>query len=358
MMRHLLIVLSILMLCSACHRDDEDLQPATEEKNPLCQVMVVFPIGQLGDRGYADNLMEGVNLLSFQSNGNENDNEQIDVRFLASPNEKNILYWAEHAENPFVEDTCSRRLLVLTEPYMAYELREILSCLRPTDEVLLLKVNDDDVKTTAEELGLGERLHGLNISAAYSTRRYCRYMEKIIRDAKELEGKIINNNNLCYYRLYDSTYMAYRDSVYETLKEELGASTNINLVSVSDEYGMGLYTSDFEYTVIDDAYLLGNFQQLFYKEVGMAFAVIDMGAGNAGWDYSLLQYTPEGDTFHTLVIDGSPAPLPNRTYIKRFFSTALVNWCNEWVNRSIGDMPPMTTHWGRDYCQDNIPDMQ
>ncbi len=355
MIRHLLIALSILMLCAACHRDDEDLQPAAE-KNPLCQVMVVFALGQLGDRGYADNVMEGVNLLSSQSNGNEKDDEQINVSFIASSEER-ILHWVEHAESPFVEDTCSRRLLVLTEPYMAYEYHEALSCLRPTDEVLLLKVNDDDVKAAAEKLGLGERLHGLNISAAYSMRRYCRYMEKIICDAKELEGKILTSDPISYYRLYDSTYVAYRDSVFETLKEELDASTRINISSISDEFGAGVYTPDFEHTVIESAYLLGFFQQLFYEERGIAFAVIDLGSGNAGWDYSLLYNASEGDTFHTLVIDGSPVPLPRRTYIKRFFSTALADWCNEWVNRPVGGMPPMTTHWGGDYCQDNIPDM-
>ena len=355
MKRHLLIALSFLMLCAACHRDDEDLQPATE-KNPPCQVMVVFALGQLGDRGYADNVMEGVNLLSSQSNGNEKDDEQINVSFIASSEER-ILHWVEHAESPFVEDTCSRRLLVLTEPYMAYEYHEALSCLRPTDEVLLLKVNDDDVKAAAEKLGLGERLHGLNISAAYSTRRYCRYIEKIIRDAKELEGKILTTDPIIYYRLYDSTYVAYRDSVFETLKEKLDASTRINLASVSDEFGAGVYTPGFEHTVIESAYLLGGFQQLFYEERGNAFAIIDLGSGNAGWDYSLLYNASEGGSFHTLVIDGSPVPLPRRTYIKRFFSTALVNWCNEWVNRPVGDMPPMTTHWGEDYCQDNIPDM-
>lgn len=355
MIRHLLIALSILMLCAACHRDDEDLQPAAE-KNPLCEVMVVFALGQLGDRGYADNVMEGVNLLSSQSNGNEKDDEQINVSFIASSEER-ILHWVEHAASPFVEDTCSRRLLVLTEPYMVYEYHEALSCLRPTDEVLLLKVNDDDVKAAAEKLELGERLHGLNISAAYSMRRYCRYMEKIICDAKELEGKILTSDPISYYRLYDSTYVAYRDSVFETLKEELDASTRINISSISDEVGAGVYTPDFEYTVIESAYLLGFFQQLFYEEYGIAFAVIDLGSGNAGWDYSLLYNASEGDTFHTLVIDGSPVPLPRRTYIKRFFSTALADWCNEWVNRPVGGMPPMTTHWGGDYCQDNIPDM-
>lgn len=322
--------------------------------------MVAFAPGQLGDRGYADNVMEGVNLLSMISNGFDDSANRLDVSFVSPMNlstlQQSIASWAGNPVSPFVDATYHRRLLVLTEPYMIPLLESVKDSLRSTDEVLLLKVNDDDVRAAADKYGLGPRVHGLNISAAYSVRRYCRHMDRLIRLASYVDGRDINHHRLPYYRLYDPDYNLSRDSVAETLAEELGSTTEILFSYLSNEWAMGIYTSDFLLSVIDAAYLYASAQQFVYELNGLAFAIIDLGSGNAGWDYWLMNRTSFDDTFHTLVIDGSPVPLSYRIYIKRFFGMALASWCIDWMDSPVGDMPSSVTHTGMDYCQDNIPD--
>ena len=359
MNRRLLIPL-VLLLLSACNTEDGQLPQPVGQDEARYQVMVVFAPGQLGDRGYADNVMTGVNLLSYLSSGEENDKDPLDICYISpwslASMEQAIDRWNENAENPYKEGSYTRRLLVLTEPFMIPMLGVVCDDLRPTDEVLLLKVNDADVEAAAEEYGIGERLHGLNISAANSIRHYCSYMERLIRFAQQGPNQAINYDYMTYYRLYDDNYMHYRDSVYETLSEELGPSTEISLMSFSDEWGEGTYSIKYDLSVIDAAYLFAGLQQSTYESIGQAFAVIDLGTGNAGWDYWLMSRTPEDNTFHTLVIDGDEVSLQNRIYIKRFFGTALAGWCLEWTSTAVGKMPRMITHSGGDFCQDNIPD--
>lgn len=352
-----LIPLILLMLCFSCSGDEE---PLPAKNKPLFEIMVVFAPGQLGDRGYADNVMEGINLLSFQSNGEENEDDGVDVRFVSpwsfSTIDHTIEKWVENTESPFSDDSYRRRLLVLTEPYMVNMLRSSSNKLRPTDEVLLLKVNDEDVETAAQELGLGNRLHGLNISAAYNMRRYCHHMKRISRLMEQIDNKTIDLSALYYYRLYDSDFSVYRDSVYETLVEELGTSTEIITRSLSDELYEGIYSPVFEKPVIDAAYIYASLHQSVYELSRRGFAIINLGSGNAGWDYWLMSRTSKEDTFYTLVIDGDEAPLNYRIFIKRYFGFALANWCFTWVDSAIGEMPTMITLSGEDYCHDNIPD--
>ena len=181
-------------------------------------------------------------------------------------------------------------------------------------------------------------------------------MDRLVSLSRQGTNQTINHNNLPYYRLYEDKYMHYRDSVYETLTEELGPSTTINLMTLSNEWGEGTYSVNYELSVIDAAYLFAGVQQTSFESTGMAFAVIDLGSGNAGWDYWLMSRTAEDNTFHTLIIDGNETFLQNRTYIKRFFGPALTNWCLSWAGSAVGDMPRMITHSGDYFCQDNIPD--
>lgn len=358
MIRNAGAILLLLLLLTACSKEQENEPPIQVEDNPHIEVLVVFAPGQLGDRGYADDIMEGVNLLAHVPDlmgGNV-----LDVHFISpwsfSAIEESLARWAVNDETPYADDTYKRRLLVLTEPYMVPMLHKARSDLRPTDDILLLKVNEDDVKAAEQELDLEGRIYGLNISAAHSVRRYCRYMERLINMMQIVEDKTINHNTLYYYRLYSFDFSASRDSVYETFIDELGPSTKIKFISVSDEDGEGIFSAENNFTVIEEAYLYAGLQQTVYEMTGNAFAFIDLGSGNAGWDYWLMSRDATNETLHTLVLDASPSPLSFRIYIKRLFGFALADWCIDWSNGENGQMPRIITYTGDDLCHDNIPD--
>jgi hypothetical protein len=332
------------------------------------EVMVAFAPGQLGDKGYADNVLSGVNTLSrFIDSMTDTLERRFNVRFISpySMDElhESITAWARNAANPFVDDTYKRRLLVLTEPYMVAFLDSIKEVLPPTDEVLVMKVNEDDVKQAAQKSGLGNRLHGLNISAAPSIRRFCRYMKREVGYAKE-NGRQLNYLSLPVHRLYDETFLTYRDSVIETLTEELEKDVNITPFVYSSEKHAGIISSDGNFTVYQVAYLWADAWQMIYKDYGCGYAIIDLGSGNAGWDYWILGRSTTGEeTFQTLVLDSEESPLLNRFYICRHFNTALVDWVPTWIEEPACTMPAFKNYSKEqikdsrfiEYCTDNIP---
>ena len=352
-------VLLSLFMAASCSKDSDE--PAHAGQKTRLEVMVVFAPGQLGDRGYADNVMTGVNFLSLLKQDENVKNDTLDVRFISPWSlydmQGSISRWAEHAESPFEDITYSRRLLVLTEPFMIPMLDDVYDRLRPTDEVLLLKVNEEDVLHAAETYGLDGRVHGMNISAAYSMGRYCEYMKQYIRMLKDYQNDSVNYDAVFYYQLYDSNYSVCRDSVYETLQEELDKPT-VTVIALSDEQGEGIYAPEYESSVIDAAYLLASLQHSVFQMTRNGFAIIDLGAGNAGWDYWLLSRSSSDESsFQTLVIDGEESFLRNRCCIMRHFGGALINWCVDWMRSDTGSMPLSITHTGDDYCIDNIPDL-
>ena len=346
----------------ACGSGDDEPQAVVAPKPPLHEVMVVFAPGQLGDLGYADNVMTGVNQLLSSTTDEGSSNDSLEVRFISPWNlssmEEDINHWAETAESLFDNITYSRRLLVLTEPFMTSMLATVGYKLRPTDEVLLLKAGEEDVRQAAETYSLDGRLHGLNISAANSARRYCQYIEQFIRFNQLYNDSIVSRDNMAYYRLYDSSYSVYRDSVYETLQETFGSSTHFILKTLSDKQGEGIFSIEFQNSIIDAAYFLASLQQSMFEEIHAGFTIIDLGAGNAGWDYWLLSRNSADDVgFQTLVVDGQESLLHNRCCITRSFGDALADWCMAWKSSEAGSMPLSITHTGGDYCTDNIPDL-
>ena len=140
----LITVLAALLL-TGCKSDDNDTTPAKPRER--VQVMTVFAPSQLGDMGYADRVMKGVSSLK---NTNA---DGVDVSFIASDNvsttRQMLRGWAGTTSSAVDGAVYSRRLLVLTESYMVDWLVDVKSNLKETDEVLLLKVNEDDVKTAA-----------------------------------------------------------------------------------------------------------------------------------------------------------------------------------------------------------------
>lgn len=360
MNRHLIpFMLFVLLLCFACSQEDEQVpQPATQTEARY-EVMVVFAPGQLGDKGYADDVMEAINLLTYKTENAKSDS--LDINFISpwgfTSMQESIVNWASNAENPYEEGTYERRLLVLTESFMMSALGQLTNKLRPTDEVLVMKVNEDDVLSAAEKYGLGNRLHGLNISAANSIRRYCRFMDQYTMLIKDFAEQEVNPNLVSFFRLYDQQEVPYRDSIYETLTEELPDSVRITVTPLSNLQNEGLYITESGTTVIELSYIYAGFAQVALKLNGATFNIIDLGSGNAGWDYFCMGRSTDDFTFHTLVIDGNDMPMTSRCYVKRLFGLALINWNMEWLDNSVGGMPRMTCHCNDDFCTDNIPDM-
>ncbi len=354
------MVLSLAMNFASCSGDDDSRVEHGKKKfvmpdSTFCEVTVAFAPGQLGDKGYADNVMEGINKLSYYDN--DNDSVGLDVHFISPTSlrslSNSIRDWALNSSIPYADGNYRRRLLVLTEPFM-FPMVSPLTVLNETDEVLLLKANEDDVITVAEENEMGNRVYGLNISAARSIRRFCRFMEEEIVRKKERFNRDVLNKPLNYQRLYDSELIVYRDSVYETLVEELGES-NVSVSDISSEMAEGLYKKDFGNTVAEYAYMMAGLARTIYNRMNIGFYVIDLGSGNSGWDYWLMGISQDEDIYQTLFIDSSESPLFHRYYIKREFGDALVEWCVNWAKQEKGTMPRFTLKYGDAYCIDNLP---
>ena len=353
------MVLGLAMNFASCSGDDDSHVERGKKKkfvmpdSTFCEVTVVFAPGQLGDKGYADNVMEGINKLSYL----DNDNVGLDVHFISPRGlrdmSNSIRDWASNSSIPYADGNYRRRLMVLTEPIL-FPMVSTIAYLNETDEVLLLKANEDDVIAAAEENEMGNRVYGLNISAARSIRRFCQFMEEEIVRKKERFNRDVFNKPLNYQRLYDGEFIAYRDSVYETLAEELGIS-NVNVTDVSSEMGAGIYAKGFEDTVVETAYMTAKLAQTLYDMMNLGFYIIDLGSGNRGWDYWLMGLSEDEDIFQTLVIDSSESPLYHRYYVKREFGDALADWCVNWAKQEKGTMPRFTLKSGDAYCMDNLP---
>lgn len=354
------MVLGLAINIASCSGDDDSPVEQGRKKfvipdSTFCEVTVVFAPGQLGDKGYADNVMEGINKLSYLDNNNEN--VGLDVHFISPRSFRTlsnaVREWALDSSIPYADGKYRRRLLVLTEPFM-FPMVATVSHYRETDEVLLLKANDDDVIAAAEKNDMGHRVYGLNISAARSIRRFCRFMEEEIVRKKERFNRNVLNKPLMYQRLYDSELIVYRDSVYETLAEELGES-NISVSDISSEMAEGLYTKDLGNTVVEYAYMMAVLARTIYNRMNLGFYVNDLGSGNSGWDYWLMGFSQDDDIYQTLIIDSSESPLFHRYYVKREFGDALADWCVKWAKQENDTMPRFTLKYGDAFCVDNLP---
>ncbi|MBQ7179753.1 MAG: hypothetical protein IJR87_00510 [Bacteroidaceae bacterium] len=354
----LLIAVVMLGLCwsvTSCRdEEDEPVPVVTPDEDAPLQMMVVFAPGQLGDNGYADNVMAGINRLSQTYADGEPDS--INVGFIATYDMDDLATamkdWAATPTAPFHHNDFERRILVLTEPFLADMLHDTAPLLRPEDEVLLLKANEEDVEAVAERYGLSGRVHGLNISAAASARNYCSFMRLAVENMKQY-GEDISLDSLCFFRLYDTQTVTYRDSIFETLQEEFGSTSTIITTSISDKVGAGIYSVEYGTNVIESAFNIANEMQRRYNESGTYFAFVDLGSGNAGWDYFLLGISIL-NSFSTLMLDVPEAIALGRFSIQRQFGEALLKWSSDWARTPTGGMPRQVTYCNRQYCDDDF----
>lgn len=353
-----------LMIC-ACSGDKPFEPEPQPNKGAEYQITVVFAPGQLGDKGYADNVMLGVGLLNDYAGKVKADStltadtDSCNVQFISTydtdDTRKVLKSWAQKPANPFYEGEYKRRLLVLTEYFMIEWLNDIKGDLRPDDEVLLLKVNEADVQRAASLYGLEGRLHGLNISAASPMRKYCRYMEWVIEALADYDP-LFNIRVLPYYRLYDTDAVTYRDSVFETLKEEFGDNTEIRFNSILRKTDTSTYSVLLGSNVIQTAYQFAQRMYQAFNEDGYCFAIADLGSGKAGWNYYV--FGQNGTLmYEMLMFDTNEVVTMGNCYVFRRWDKVLYQWGQEWMNNKAGGMPRMRLYTNGEMCEDNIPDV-
>ena len=364
------LMLLVAAIATGCSKDDDDNGTPGQETatGATMSVTVVFAPGQLGDMGFADNVLEGVYRLKVLDHQAQPDT--IDVNYLAGADldaaKEMVEDWFDNGYNIYTAKPFERRLLVLTEPFMVDWLEPLKERFLDIDEVLVLKMNKDDVDKAATRLGLGSRLHGLNISAASSARRYCQYIWQTIQEAEEeheaeIESgeasdddpdyKPLNCDNMCYFRLYEPDKVALRDSVYEVLKEELGGRTEIVFNFMATTVGDGIYTGEEQNSILQEAYKYGQLLSDLYTEERSRFHFADLGSAAQGLGYYFMGRQSDVDV---LSLD---TQLASQWWVRRDFGTALFNWTAQWMRSdAIATMPASQVFggWNSNYVTDNI----
>ena len=364
------LMLLVAAIATGCSKDDDDNGTPGQETatGATMSVTVVFAPGQLGDMGFADNVLEGVYRLKVLDHQAQPDT--IDVNYLAGADldaaKEMVEDWFDDAYNIYTAKPYERRLLVLTEPFMVDWMEPLKERFLDIDEVLVLKMNQDDVAKAAARLGLGSRLHGLNISAASSARRYCQYIRETIEEAEEnhqaeIESgeasdddpdyKPLNCDNMCYFRLYEPDKVALRDSVYEVLKEELGGRTEIVFNFMATTVGDGIYTGEEQNSIRQEAYKYGQLLSDLYTEERSRFHFADLGSAAQGLGYYFMGRQSDVDV---LSLD---TQLASQWWVRRDFGTALFNWTAQWMRSdAIATMPASQVFggWNSNYVTDNI----
>jgi len=348
-----LLALLAAVLLAGCKSDD-DSTPAQPE--PRVQVMTVFAPGQLGDMGYADRVMKGVSTLK----GSDADN--VEVGIIAADSVAAIRQmlkdWAATKQSTADGAAYSRRLLVLTEPYMVDWLAEAKSQLTTTDEVLLLKANHDDAEAAAQQLGLTGRVYAINISAASSVRRFVEARKQFYA-WKGVEPDTIDVQLL---RLISPDVVAYRDSISETLTDLSAEHKAPDMYSLIEKPGEQ-YSAEYEVTSFEAAYhVCGIFYGLAYmaeqesetKGITKVFAISDLGSANYGAELFLVSANQQVMVL-MLMLDSESNTDMMRFSIVRHFDRALTDWMHHWLRQPAGTMPRHELHGGWDgYCTDDI----
>ena len=290
--------------------------------------------------GYADRVMKGVSALR------KSDNTDVEVRVIAADKveliRKMLADWAASTSSSIDGATYSRRLLVLTEPYMVAWLADVKSQLKTTDEVLLLKVNEADVEAAAQTLGMGNRVYGLNISAASAVKHFDE-VRKQYCSWKSLNTDTVETGIV---RLYDQGVVAYRDSISETLKKLSTKDEDPFLFTLIDKPGEQ-YSTRYD-TAIQRADSLEN------ERAFKTFVITDLGSANNGADMFLIS-TNQRIGVIMLMLDAESNTDMLRFAIIRHFDRALANWTQQWLKLPATSMPRMEMHGGWDgYCTDDI----
>lgn len=332
---------------AACKGDDD--APSAVAPSARVQVMTVFAPGQLGDQGYADRVMKGVNMLKKS----DSDADSVEVDFIASYDVETtcskLADWAAGYTSSLDGAPYSRRLVLLTEPFMVKWLAAAKESLTATDEVLLLKADSADVEAAAVALGLeAGRVHGLNISAASAVEHF----EQARMDFYDAIGEHEMQTHLL--RLYKDDTVQHRDSISATIWRMSPDISNIPTMTVMEEEGE-LYSTNLQGTAFQTSYGLCGFYwslaSLFDTHI---FAIIDLGAANSGAQFFLMG-SNENMRVIMMMLDAESNTVQHRFAITRHFDRAIAAWTETWLRQPTATMPLMETHGGWDgYCTDDI----
>ena len=352
----MMLTAAALLLTASCSKDDDEPQPV----NPPAaagarqQVMMVFAPGQLGDGAYADNVLTGVSSLETVAGLQGKDG--IDIQFISlysvSDTRKALKSWATSTANPFYEGKYERRLLVLTEPYMAAWLADVKGQLGESDEVLIIKSNEAYAQQTADSYGLGSRVHGMDIDISPSIRQYCKYIRNTIAyDDKPFSN--IDKPKVVLFRRYDAKLNTYCDGIEDIVRQELGNEVDLILTSLSDEVEEKDFSEETTMSYLEAAYGLAGFFDAYFKEMGYGFVIADLGTSNAGIDYYL--YGRQTDYFEVLMIDSDPNTSTNRLALMRNAKEPVIDWVTNWMSQEAGSMPRFKMY-DSSYVEHNIPE--
>lgn len=324
----LALLLAMVLSLASCSKDEGSGQSGSPTST--LQVTVVFEPGQLGDLGYADRVLRGLQKVESQNEG------VIDTKYLylddAEKAKKAVASWAGNRANPFTADkNYQRRLLVLTEPVQLDWLEGVT--LDENDEVLLLNADKSYIASSS----LGSRIHVLNISAAESAEKFFN-----IIDWLEKVQAVETYPTLGMLRRTEQEN--YADSIAETFKKHYGEQRDIDLTSFDE---MPATNS----SLINLGYRLArNFSDA--ESMEFSFSVIDAGIANLGFDYYL--FNADTDYPRFLYLDSDESSLERFTIVRKF-DEALVNWVTRWKTAAVGTLPQEEWHGAWDgYTDDDI----
>lgn len=346
----LFMLITALLFTASCSSSDDASDdvlppspPPVETKGDSVQIMVVFTPGQLGDNGYADDVIQGLYHTQFIEDTSKV--SVVDVDFIALYNMDDtwqaMRTWASSAANPFYDETYKRRLLVLPEPFMISWLQEVKGLLQPTDEVLLMKVNEDDVNKAAADYGLEGRIYGLNISITEHVKRYCEYVRGRITERVSSDPSVMPS--LYCFRLFNEENYVCRDSLTELFNEEVKNALDPIEVTLQSYFiaetpkGAG-FSESLQISYLESAYVYAStYEQFFNPQDSCAFMVVDLGMANSGFDYHLMDRLQAN--YEVLMIDADPDSSIDRKCIRRKTDVVLGNWLDNWVKNPIGAIP-------------------
>ena len=337
--KNLFIVLSALLCLISCSDDDDN--NGTTETAIHCdkQVTIVFDPGQLGDRGYADDILRGI-----QEYANGKGKEKVDLQFIALDDKEatveQLAMWAKDRSNPFYPETdYKRRLLILTEPTQISWIYE--KEIDEDDEILFLDSPQSWIDGIDAE-GQEDHLHIINISAAASAEKFCRLYDQL----REISNDT-TMEDIITLRWHD--WVVYQDSIDEAIVQHYGSSfltNDLYLESMIEE----LYDEDSHNKLITTSYQLAG---IFCNYAAPVAILSDLGTGNLGFDYYL--NTHNNQTALTLLVDAEASDIANRFVIRRHFGRATADFIDRWTKSEVGAMPYIEWHGAWDgYCEDNI----
>ena len=345
-LHHIVIVLCCMSIClGSCGKDDDDSFMPEPQTGAHKQVMVVFAPDELSGKGYADRLLTA----AYQLKDSVSSRDSLDVDFISSltleTTATDLEAWAMDSTNAIYDNVYNRRLLVLAEPFLVPMLANIKQHLRPTDEVLVLKTTDEDLRQADDTLHLdmGNRLHAMSISAAEVTRSWLDYRRwglQVTGDEYAYSPKIM------LLRSFPDSIYHYCDSIYETLIEEGLTNDSIDMQYLISTPEQLYYTlSALQATLIEISYLIAQGIQVEYSYSGeRKYAIIDLGMGNAAFKYHLMS------SQNVEVIDATMVNGDEQLGINCLYDVALKLWATRWLRQLPGTMPPMEWHGHWDGC--------